>query len=75
MDIPPIGHVSISCGGIYKGPQSDVDATQDGPNAKGGDFDYEAYATYGCARDDIHVSLFVELLCGEGSSQEQHVKI
>ena len=62
--IRPLGHICTSCGGICKGPQSDVDAVYDDHYAKGDNFD-----------DDIDVTSFFDLIQGEpGDSQEQRVK-
>ena len=72
--ICPLRHVCTSCGGICRGPLGDADVAQDAHDAEAGNFDDDAYVSQGGGSDDINVS-FVDILCGEGDSQEQHVKI
>ena len=85
IHIRPLGHVCTSFGGICRGPQGDVDAaydvdvdaSQDGHDAKGATFDDEAYATHSGGGDDIDVdveSFFDLLYHEEGEIQEQQVK-
>ena len=57
-----LGHICTSCGGICRGPQSDVNATHDGYDVEGADFDDDAYAAHGDGSDDIDVSSFFELV-------------
>ena len=71
----PLGHVCTNCGGLCRSPQGDANATHDDHDVKGASFDDEAYTTYGGGSNEIDVELFVDIICGEGESQEKQVKI
>ena len=74
-DTCTLRYVFTNCGGMCRGPQGNVDVEKDGHDAEGTNFDDEVYAAYGGGSDEIYVESFVDLLCGEGESQEQQVKI